>query len=457
MKASDLIRIYRLAFDKLLKRLSKLPAEQRNSLMDEIANEVNQTMRVLDLASADFVHEVLPKMYEVAEQHAIDVLQGGNVGSSLNRRELQLLAENTADQLTEANHLFGRRTMDTVRDIDMKVVSEGLVGSRDTPNEIKKKLVEELESEGMQFVPSSDGRQMDLRSYSEMVARTTPREAANLGSIETTKQLGHDLVKCTETATCCAICGALMGRIFSISGEDTRFPALSEVHGFNKGFHTIHPNCKHSFVPVVWDLLTDEEQAEALAKASQALDYDQRTAAQIEAYNSKQAEKRKLWQDKRQWVKYKIALGKDIPKTLSDFRKMKADDPDTWKKLQQKRKLRRESEKTGTLPNGFKASTAESKLKDYALNPAHPVGGSKAAVYDAVLGYNQSNWEKFADVIYTNIPISPARNKRHTEYGTKYDVPMVVKGVTGCYMRIDVTFQVDKGSSVPRIITVVPG
>ena len=73
--------------------------------------------------------------------------------------------------------------------------------------------------------PTSDGRKMDLRSYSQMVAVTTARKATNTGAIETTKDLGYDLFECTETATSCAVC-AVMGRIYRYLGEDERFDAL---------------------------------------------------------------------------------------------------------------------------------------------------------------------------------------------------------------------------------------
>lgn len=38
------------------------------------------------------------------------------------------------------------------------------------------------------------------------------------------------------------------GRVYSISGEDKRFPALYET-ALKHGYSLIHPNCRHEFIP----------------------------------------------------------------------------------------------------------------------------------------------------------------------------------------------------------------
>ena len=45
------------------------------------------------------------------------------------------------------------------------------------------------------------------------------------------------------------------------------------------------------------------------------------------------------------------------------------------------------------FPDAEHAIVTQEKLCDYLLNPAHPVGGPKAAWF-ATIGYTQQNWEQ---------------------------------------------------------------
>ena len=44
------------------------------------------------------------------------------------------------------------------------------------------------------------------------------------------------------------------------------------------------------------------------------------------------------------------------------------------------------------LPNADRATIEPSKVRDYLLSPAHPIGRFKAAVF-AALGYTQDDWQ----------------------------------------------------------------
>jgi uncharacterized protein YcbK (DUF882 family) len=76
-------------------------------------------------------------------------------------------------------------------------------------------------------------------------------------------------------------------------------------------------------VPVVWELCTPKEQAKYLADAKKPIRGNTRGAKEVDAYNASQAKNRKLWQDRRQWERYKVTLGEKAPKTFTSFRRMK--------------------------------------------------------------------------------------------------------------------------------------
>lgn len=87
-------------------------------------------------------------------------------------------------------------------------------------------------------------RRYNMRKYSQLVAQTASRDAATEGTLRTTQALGMDLVRMSVHTGACPLCIPVQGKIFSISGRNPNFPALS-------GNATpLHPRCGHSMNPV---------------------------------------------------------------------------------------------------------------------------------------------------------------------------------------------------------------
>jgi len=52
------------------------------------------------------------------------------------------------------------------------------------------------------------------------------------------------------------------------------------------------------------------------------------------------------------------------------------------------------------FPDSENSIVTEDKLRDYLLNPLHPVGGPKAAWF-ASIGYTRENWSELRDGLLT--------------------------------------------------------
>jgi hypothetical protein len=85
-------------------------------------------------------------------------------------------------------------------------------------------------------------RTYNIRKYAKMVARTTLRDAQTAATIDNCKRYENDLVAVSSHGTDCAICAEYEGNIYSISGNDSKYPALDESPPF-------HPNCMHVITP----------------------------------------------------------------------------------------------------------------------------------------------------------------------------------------------------------------
>ena len=94
------------------------------------------------------------------------------------------------------------------------------------------------------------------------------------------------------------------------------------------------------------------------------------------------------------------------------------------------------------------------KLSDYLLNKFHPVGGSKAKWFDEALGFNVNNADDLAKQLVFDI--DQATLTAATEFGTKYNQTIPIKGANG--NEIDVVFGwiIKKGEDTARLVTGIP-
>jgi hypothetical protein len=105
--------------------------------------------------------------------------------------------------------------------------------SADMAAKIRAKLIDRIQ--GGNFI-KINGRFYDLKSYSELVARTRMRESQTDAVIETCKEFENDLVEIPEHESVCEECIPHIGKVFSISGDHPDYPLLPD------GGPPWHPN-----------------------------------------------------------------------------------------------------------------------------------------------------------------------------------------------------------------------
>lgn len=95
------------------------------------------------------------------------------------------------------------------------------------------------------------------------------------------------------------------------------------------------------------------------------------------------------------------------------------------------------------------------KFVNYSLNYDNPNAKGKAEAYEKGLGYNKSNAKELQEKIH-NVIISGAvkpYSSSNTEFGAKYKFRISITGPNGKTKNVIVVYQVDKGSTIPRLIT----
>lgn len=107
------------------------------------------------------------------------------------------------------------------------------------------------------------------------------------------------------------------------------------------------------------------------------------------------------------------------------------------------------------MPNHKNAVTPREKFVNYSLDYTNPNSKGKAEVYEKSLGLNKENANLLISQIHSNVtegkihPVSIQSNN----YGTKYKYEVPVKGSNGKTKVIVAVYQIDKNTSIPRLIT----
>lgn len=335
-----LIAIYRAAYIELLQMIAAVESQGRIATWQRATlADIAQLLRNLDVTAREWIEQQFALAYLNGQTEAIRALvtlgavpQGAVTAqlTGVHLSAVETLARQLFADLTDAHGVVGRRVDDLFRQAGVDAVTRKVTTGQ-LSKQAQASLRRTLADSGITAFTDARGRQWRLDTYAEMVIRSTTREATNLGRLTQQSQLGHDLVRMTVHHPTCPICAVYQGRVYSISGNDPRYPALYQTV-LSHGYHTVHPNCGHSFAPYV-EALASSPAADREA-SNEPFDVDPRTEAQREAYAAGQEDKRRRREDRYQWERFQAVLPNDTP-PFSAFRSMKGADSERWHELQE--------------------------------------------------------------------------------------------------------------------------
>jgi hypothetical protein len=104
------------------------------------------------------------------------------------------------------------------------------------------------------------------------------------------------------------------------------------------------------------------------------------------------------------------------------------------------------------MPNADRAFIDFRKLSRYILDPNHPVGGHKAAVFRSALGLTLEDASALSDLILQAASSGEARLGRLDEFGQRYVIDFRVSTAIGsAWLRA--AWIVRSGEDFPRLTT----
>jgi hypothetical protein len=108
-----------------------------------------------------------------------------------------------------------------------------------------------------------------------------------------------------------------------------------------------------------------------------------------------------------------------------------------------------------SLPNAEGAIVDPTKIRDYLLSTAHPVGRFKAAFFVS-LGYSADRWEVLRDDILTLARTGTAVPGQPSPYGRKFELDGILTGPSGPSAAVGTVWILRTGEQFPRFITAFP-
>lgn len=300
----------------------------------------------------------------------------------------------------------------------------------------------------------------DVGAYvAERLVRTEINRIHNNGSLQA--YLDSEIKKydflATLDADTCSVCGALDGKTFLISEAKT---------GVN--LPPIHSNDRCTIVAHIDGIDQSKDSGQRIARDPKTgknymvngnMTYTdwRKSIDQKYGTNALDTARKQLYHqqaDKDQFEKMRKVLGNDMTSDIAKFRDIKYNKPDEWQLTKYNYRLRNRAllHPETILKNAGQLHIDERKYTGYLFNPENTDGCPKGQAITSRLGYNMGNYTALDKMIKTKITKYPAILKGKNKYGEKYEVNMVLRGLTGRQAKFKVGVILDD-SGVPRLTT----
>jgi hypothetical protein len=139
-------------------------------------------------------------------------------------------------------HLCGRRVEGTYRKYALEATRQSIIGYKSW-QQASRDFRDNLRAEGITGFGDAAGREWNMKTYADMVARTTTMEAHLAGTSNRLLEHGHDLVKVSSHAGSCGKCLPWQGKVLSLTGTTEGYPTLEKAREAG----LFHPRCRHAY------------------------------------------------------------------------------------------------------------------------------------------------------------------------------------------------------------------
>jgi len=243
-EAERLARLYMQAELEILRELDRAMARGLETrYLRSLLDNVQAIIEGLVTGSRTWCEQAIPRVYlagaETADAQVKALGRQVSIGfGAVHQQAVKVLADATFQRLTDAAGLIGRRVEDVYRRVALEATRQSIIGAKDWRS-VARDYQARLRAEGITSFRDAAGREWNMRTYSEMVARTTTMEAHIQGTGNRLLEGGFDLVKVSSHLGACEKCAPWEGRVLSLTGKTPGYPTMDEARAAG----LFHPNC----------------------------------------------------------------------------------------------------------------------------------------------------------------------------------------------------------------------
>jgi hypothetical protein len=262
-----LVKFYEQAEREILDQLNRaLLRGNKTEYLAQMKKNIEAILQQLREGNKTWCTEAIPRVYSQGLYSADAMLKDAGISTSaafgaIHQQAAQVLAENAYQRFEDVVQVIGRQVNDIYRELALENVRGTVVGY-DTWKQTARRFREQLAERGVTGFKDRSGKMWNMRTYTEMVARTTTMEAHLQGTANRLVEQGHDLIKVSTHRGACEKCVPWQGKILSITGKTEGYPTLEEA----KAAGLFHPRCRHAYGLYI-DLDKEIEELEAEERA----------------------------------------------------------------------------------------------------------------------------------------------------------------------------------------------
>jgi len=263
--------------ERLIKFISKVEKEiikqinsgllnaQSLAYMKQKVNEAEKLTNALMIESSKWVKEMTNTMYLSGVKFASLAIGVEPLFTKFDVQAMNVLAGNLYQKFADVSTVVGRRIDDVYRAVALENL-KGQISGYTSVWDTAKNIRNDLAQRGITGFVDRAGKNWDMESYTNMVARTSTAEVFRQGTANTYMQRDIDLVQILPdeegSINSCEICQRWAGKIISLTGKTEGYPTLQDA--IDDG--VFHPNCIHNYHalrPTLKELVKERKELEA--------------------------------------------------------------------------------------------------------------------------------------------------------------------------------------------------
>ncbi|MGI2294167.1 phage minor capsid protein [Paenibacillus sp. GXUN7292] len=335
MKYEDIVRLFSETDERLRSLVQQLEDGNLSARrVEQLYREIEQIVAELAARAGLDVAELIGNSYRIGAEIAVNQIVAAGVAkdtinSTIKSLHHQRAAQAISDEafysiLESTDHMAldaKQRIKHAVQLANEKSLTLGM-----SRREAIKQTVAELNMKGITGIVTKNGAQIPADKYIAGVVHYHQRKAHVTGTENMAVQNGYDLVYVNYVGITCEHCARKQGRVYSLSGNDKRWP-----HMIDEYKPPYHSHCVHSMS--IWiEEYQSPEEVERLLEISSRLSEETRSERNIRRYKELQQQKAHANETRKQWMRYKSVLPNDTP-DLRTFANQKARNTQRYRDL----------------------------------------------------------------------------------------------------------------------------